>query len=129
MRTSSTSGGEPLKRSKAVNCVLLNQLAAPGLGSILGRRYFAGAVQLVLSLAGFNLVVVWFVQVFNRLLRVVNELAPVAENHPWAGVAGLLIFGIAWLLSGITSLSLLKEARQSQPELVDTKQPLPPKIR
>ena len=39
---------------------MLNLLATPGLGSLLCGRWIAGTGQLLLSVAGFALVIVWF---------------------------------------------------------------------
>src|SRR6267142_5883224 len=50
------------KRSTATTCLILNQFATPGLGSLMARRWFAGTGQLVLAVAGFCLLVGWFVQ-------------------------------------------------------------------
>ena len=38
----------------------MNQLATPGLGSLIAGRRLAGGGQLLLSLSGFVLVTVWF---------------------------------------------------------------------
>ena len=65
MRTSSTRPPrQPLNKSKARNCALINQLATPGLGSLMGGRIFAGIGQLILAVAGFIMVTGWFIQLF-----------------------------------------------------------------
>ena len=48
------SSGTPknLSRTKARNALLLNQLATPGLGSLLAGRWIAGTGQLLCSVAG-----------------------------------------------------------------------------
>ncbi len=51
-----------ISRAKARNAALLNQLATPGLGSLLARQWIAGTGQLLLSVIGFTLVMVWFVE-------------------------------------------------------------------
>jgi hypothetical protein len=48
-----------LTRQRLYNCILTNQLATPGLGSILAGRKVAGIGQLLLATAGCILVCVW----------------------------------------------------------------------
>jgi hypothetical protein len=105
----------------------VNQLATPGLGSLMGRRIIAGTVQLVLSLVGFSFIVGWFIQLFMDLYRQMNDLPPQPKTYSWMGTAGILIFAVSWLLAGITSLSLLRQARQTEAANPPPK-PLPPKI-
>jgi hypothetical protein len=105
----------PLSRSAARNAALLNQCATPGLGSLMAGRRVAGLGQLLLAVAGFILVIGWFV-LFT--LQTYNELvngAPPKSVAP-LGEVGALIFVAAWLWSLVTSLSLLREARANQPK-------------
>ncbi len=124
MRMKIFSATKPVKRSVAVNCLLVNQFATPGLGSLMGGRIIAGLVQLALSLVGFAFVVGWFIQIFMDLYRQITDLPPRPNPYPWLGGVGLVIFAAAWLLAWITSISLLREARQNAPE----KSSIPPKI-
>jgi len=54
---------KPVSRAAARNTALVNQLATPGLGSLMAGRWIAGIGQLALALAGFVMVVVWFFEV------------------------------------------------------------------
>jgi len=101
--------GKPLSRATAKNAAHLNLLATPGLGSLLGRRWFAGIGQLVLALAGFTLFVVWFV---GEMVQFYGQIGGNVEVHPIGKflVAGLILFALAWLWSAATSFSLLREA-------------------
>jgi hypothetical protein len=101
----------PMTRSKAVNCMIVNLLATPGLGSLLGGRKMAGVIQLCFSVTGFSLVVVWFGYLFTNVYRQMKGIDPLPP-HPWLGWSGLLLFAISWFLSLATSLSLLREARE-----------------
>ena len=87
----------------------MNQLATPGLGSLLARRWVAGIGQLILAIAGFALVVAWFVEVLIQFYGMINSDAP-PRAAGWLGEAGALTFIAAWLWALITSLSLLREA-------------------
>jgi 4a-hydroxytetrahydrobiopterin dehydratase len=101
--------GKPLSRATAKNATLLNLLATPGLGSLLGRRWMAGSGQLLLALAGFFLFVVWFVK---EMIQYYGQITGNADVHPIGRIlaAGFTLFAMAWLWSAITSFSLLREA-------------------
>ena len=103
----------PLSRSTARNAALLNQCATPGLGSLMAGRRLAGIGQLLLAVAGFVMIIGWFVllalQIYNQLI---ND-AP-TKSVAWLGEAGAVIFVAAWLWSLVTSLSVLREARANE---------------
>jgi len=104
----------PLDRSTARNSVLINQLATPGLGSLLAGRWVAGLGQLLLALAGFAMLVAWFGTVMIQLYRQINgdpEPKPVA----WLGELGALTFLASWLWAWVTSLALLRESKEAPP--------------
>lgn len=100
-----------LTRARARNAALLNQLATPGLGSLLGRRWIAGTGQLLLALAGFTLLMIWFVQMM------MSYYGQAFSDNPQRQPTSLLnlelgagLFAFAWLWSLFTSFSLLREA-------------------
>jgi 4a-hydroxytetrahydrobiopterin dehydratase len=98
-------------RTKARNAALLNQLATPGLGSLFAGRWIAGSGQLLLSLLGFGLVLVWFVQM---MLSYYGQMfGDGTAHHPptYTGlVLGAVTFALAWVWSLATSFSLLRAA-------------------
>jgi hypothetical protein len=102
----------------------LNQLATPGLGSLMAGRYVAGAGQLLLALAGFALVLGWFAM---KCVAIYQVVAGDSEPKPygWLGKWGAIIFMAAWLWSLVTSVSLLKAAKRL--DEVAAKNP-PPRI-
>lgn len=111
MKTSSAA--QPLSPKAARNCVLINQLATPGLGSLMAGRYVAGTGQILLALIGFGLVVAWFVGLLNQMYQQFNgDASP--KSVAGLGEAGALSFAAAWLWSLITSFSLLREARANE---------------
>jgi hypothetical protein len=112
-----SSAARPLSRTTARNCVLINQLATPGLGSLMAGRRVAGLGQLLLAVAGFVAVLGWFVL---TVTNVYNQLASDVEPKPtgWLGGAGALTFVVAWLWSLVTSLQILRSARETSPENV-----------
>ena len=104
------SVARPLNRTAARNCALINQLATPGLGSLMAGRYVAGTGQILVALLGFGLVVAWFVALMAQMYQEMDNNMP-PKSVAWLGELGGLIFVAAWLWSLITSLSLLREAR------------------
>jgi hypothetical protein len=101
--------GQP-DRIRARNCFLVNQFATPGLGSLMAGRMIAGLGQVIVAVAGFALVAVWFVLTMIQTYKQFTEDAP-AESHARFGEAGALIFAAAWLWSLVTSLGLLRQAK------------------
>jgi hypothetical protein len=104
---------KPVSTARARNAALINQLATPGLGSLMTRRYFAGAGQLLLACAGFTLLMAWFIRVMVFFYSLATVEAPEAEpnlHHEW-WQAGALLFAAGWLWALMTSLNLLRQAR------------------
>ena len=91
---------------------MINQFATPGLGSLMARRFAAGLGQLLLAILGFILVLAWFksLAVFYYDLWNYRDAVPVDHR---LGIGGLLLFASAWLWALLTSLRLLREAKQA----------------
>lgn len=107
-------GARPLNRTKARNCVLINQLATPGLGSCMASRWVAGTGQLILAVAGFVMLIGWFGLVaINTYNLVVKDLEP--KPAAWLGEAGGLTFLVSWVWALVTSFQILRSAKQSEP--------------
>lgn len=109
-----------VSRTAARNAALVNQFATPGLGSLMARRWIAGTGQLLLALAGFVLVVVWF---FETMAQVYGEINGDATPHSVAGTGelGALLFAVAWLWSLVTSISLVARAKSEEPAVPPTR--------
>ena len=105
----------PLSPARARNCALMNQFATPGLGSLLGRRFVAGAGQLLLAIIGFLLFVAFFVDELRQFYGLINGNAD-PKLHPRLALAGVATFALAWLWALVTSLSLLREAKRNERE-------------
>lgn len=103
-----------LSRSNAITCVVINQCATPGLGSIVGRRFVSGAGQLLLSVGGFCLIVTWMVCHFYNNIREATSQGTVAHSNGWMAKWGLISFGAGWLWALATSLSLLRQAKKGE---------------
>ena len=105
----------------------MNVAATPGLGSWMGRRRKVGAAQLTLALIGFFLVAGWM---FAKMLGGLKEAGVaiifpqfILDHQGAVGLAGAVIFCLAWVWSLITSISIYlsvgKEKQGAPP-------PLPP---
>lgn len=110
-----------ITRTKARNAALLNQLATPGLGSLIGRRWIAGSGQLLLAVIGFSLVMLWFGQM---MISYYGQMFGNGSEHPSPGLSnllrGIVIFVAAWLWSLVTSFSLLREASRVSLESLES---------
>lgn len=98
-----------ISHAKARNAALLNQLATPGLGSLIAGRWIAGLGQLLLAVAGFVLIMWWFIEEMHQLYGQINGDVPV---RPVGNVLilGSIIFAVSWFWSLLTSASLMREA-------------------
>src|ERR1017187_9448458 len=113
MRTS--LGAKPLNSTTARNCLLVNQCATPGLGSLMAGRRAAGIGQLLLAIAGFVMVVGWSAQkAIQTYNQIVNDAG--GQSVAWLGEAGAVTFIAAWLWSLVTSLMAFGEARAKGPK-------------
>jgi hypothetical protein len=90
-------------------CALINQLVTPGLGTLVAGRLWAGLVELAIAFTGFSLVMAWFFNLFKAVFAQ-EDLGASIESHARLGLVGLLIFGIAWCLSLISSVRIVVKA-------------------
>ena len=102
-----------ISMNRAKNCLFVNQLATPGLGSLLGRRWIAGSAQLVLAVLGFALFLVWFGRTIHDYYQLMSDQGEMPESHWRWALMGVLFMGAAWSWAWVTSLSLLREAREN----------------
>ena len=117
---------QPLTRARAVSCILVNQAATPGLGSLMAGRWLAGTGQLILAIAGFVMVLVWF---FAVMIQYYGQVTGEVTVHSvwWIGVAGALLFVASWLWALITSISLWWATQTGNaPEFKPSSPPPPP---
>ncbi len=99
--------------NRAWLCLLVNQAATPGLGTIWGGRLAVGRGQLALALVGFCLIVfsMWR-NIQNSMLEITGEplLPPVTAAVTW----GAVCFGLAWLWAWFSSVSIVREAQRRE---------------
>ena len=96
----------------AVAAALVNQFATPGLGSLMARKWVAGAGQLLLAVAGFLMLIVWYLQWMASKLGDLTGMT-VTPVH-WLLSGGAMVFILSWLWSLVTSLQLMNEARRNE---------------
>jgi hypothetical protein len=91
-----------------------NLLALPGLGSLLTGSLVAGLAQCALSLTGFAMTIVWLVRVV-ALMHAAGTLFLDPPPDLRLGLAGIALFGVAWLWAGAASWAHLRRVRPQAP--------------
>jgi hypothetical protein len=110
------SGGKQLSPAAARNCFLVNQLATPGLGSLMGGRILPGLGQLALAVIGFGFVMIWFLKLMKQYYSVADENYVASDvSYSSYAFAGFLFFAASWLWSLLTSLSIVRDAKTPEP--------------
>jgi hypothetical protein len=107
--------GRPDGRKTARNAAFVNLFVAPGVGSLLAGRMWAGVLQLVLAVSGFTLVIIWFVSLMSQYYGMITEEAAPFRPHTWLGLAGGALFACSWFWALATSINLMREDRKRQP--------------
>ena len=100
-----------ISHAKARNAALLNQLATPGMGSLIAGRWLAGTGQLLVFLAGFVLYCVWMAKYLAAYYSLMYSDAPTPTNGlKWMLWTGVALCAAGWLWALVTSVSLHREA-------------------
>ena len=111
----------PRNRSEAWRCAMINQLAFPGLGTVIAGQKI-GYAQAAVMLAGFfgwAGYTCWFI--FHQLTLLfdmgigVKQFNETRFDHWWIGATGLALCVIAWIWSLVTSIQLVKAAPENTP--------------
>ena len=105
----------PPSRATARNAALLNLAATPGLGSLVAGWRVAGIGQLVLALAGFGMMLGWFVKLMRDYFGLISD--PHSEPQVSFGwlQAGAAVFAAAWLWSLVTSFQIFRSVPKNLP--------------
>lgn len=106
-----------VSRTTAWICLLINLLVTPGLGSLVAGRLWSGLIELVIAFTGFCFVMTWFFHLF-KLIAQAGTLDAGMRVYNWQAILGLTLFGLAWLLSLITSINIVRRSM-----VTDTRQP------
>ena len=104
---------KPVSHAAARNAVIVNQLATPGLGSLMAGRWLAGTGKLALSVTGCVMIAVWFFKVIIQYYGLMfGEEQPRLPKLALLE-AGAILFALSWFWAAVTSFSLLREASRN----------------
>ena len=108
-----------MSRKRIVSCVLVNLMVSPGVGSLMARRWTDGIGQLILSLLGFAMMMVWFLKL---MIQYYGQISGNVTVKPvgWIGLTGAALFTLAWSWSLLTSVSLLRESSKVRLESLES---------
>lgn len=114
---------KPLTPASARNAALVNQLATPGLGTLMLGKLALGFSQLALCCAGFGFVVFWFGSVLYQYYGQISGNVEV-KSVGWIGITGAMLFVASWFWSLITSIGFIRAANRA----ANPKPTVPPRI-
>ena len=112
---------KPRNRDEAWVFTCLNLFATPGLGSIAGRHFVQGTAQVAIALAGFLLLMWWFIQKMRLFYGQISGTDLPLDSGNTAGAFGVALFLAAWAWSLVTSIQLFRSVKE-------TPMSIPPKI-
>jgi len=111
---------KPLTRSKAWTCVVINQLAFPGMGTVMAGRW-SGYAQATIMLAGFFLTMGFmFFSILKMFVFIVHadggevHYREICRPYAWAGFWGLSLCLVAWCWALASSIAILRGAASSR---------------
>lgn len=100
-------------------CVLVNQLACPGLGTLMAGRK-VGYVQAGLMVLGFGLVLLFMAMWLGAVLRLASDLSWTEEQYRtqvrawrWALVSGAALCGLAWGWALASSIAIVRRSKET----------------
>ena len=101
------------KTTSATRHAVLNFFIFPGLGSLLAKRWLAGIGQTSLVTAGSVMLFVWLFKTLGEYYSLMSGDTQSQSSIAWIGITGGALFITAWLWSGVTGISLLQEASET----------------
>ncbi len=110
-----------VNRRQGWTCFLVNQLACPGIGTIMGGRRVVGFIQAGIMIAGFCAAMAYGLMYLSAVYKyVLDGRATEAQwkaMQPagWIGIAGFALCGLAWFWALFSSFQILNESRRHQP--------------
>lgn len=113
---------KPLSPASARNYALLNQLATPGLGSLLAGRILAGLGQLAVAVLGFAMVLAWFLTVIIQFYSLISGNGN-PRSVAWLGLSGFGVFALAWCWALVSTIGILREGRRNEAAELDAGRP------
>jgi 4a-hydroxytetrahydrobiopterin dehydratase len=100
-----------ITHAAARNAALANQFATPGLGSLMAGRWIAGLGQLILSVVGCGMMLIFFFKVMGHYYGLMfdNGQAHSININFRMLKGGAILFLISWVWALATSFSLFRE--------------------
>lgn len=102
-------------------CVTVNQLAFPGLGTIMAQRKI-GYLQAAVMIAGFVLTMGFLLTYLSAVAQYLQHSEWSEEQfraqylpHQWAIVAGTSLCGLAWIWALVSSWQIWKASQSPGP--------------
>jgi uncharacterized membrane-anchored protein len=105
-----------VSRQQARTCMIVNQLACPGIGTLMGGRRVAGLIQAAMMIAGFCSVIAWGVMQISAVYKFALDARATEVMQPpaWLGIVGLALCVAAWVWALVSSFQILHESRRQQ---------------
>ena len=110
-----------ITRQRGWTCFFVNQLACPGIGTMMAGRRVLGMLQVVVMLIGVCGALAFLLMYLNAVYKFaidgsITEAKFNAMRPPkWLGVGGFALCVVAWLWSLFSSFRILNESRRHQP--------------
>jgi hypothetical protein len=107
-----------ITRQRAWVCVAMNQLAFPGLGTIMARRW-TGYIQATIMVLGFCLFIGFMLVYFADFSRFAmgefsdEQFRAHYRSWLWTLWSGLGLTALAWVSALFSSVSVLREAARN----------------
>ena len=123
MKTFSATGPPlALDRRRAWVCVATNQLACPGLGTVMAGRRAVGSAQMAVMVAGFLLFLCPLLWVLYREIQILFQPVGDISDHLdyyrhywWPLMLGIGLCIVAWSWSLCSGLALLRAVKMVPP--------------
>jgi uncharacterized membrane protein YuzA (DUF378 family) len=110
-----------VNRRQGWTCFLVNQLACPGIGTIMAGRRVIGFLQAAVMIVGFCATLAYGLIFLSAVYKFALDATITEEKwkamHPpaWLGIAGFGLCGVAWFWALFSSFQILNESRRHQP--------------
>jgi len=105
-----------VSRQQGWTCFLVNQLACPGVGTIMAGRRVTGFVQAGVMIVGFCATLAYGLMYLSAVYKWVLDARATQVMHPpaWLGIGGFALCVVAWFWSLFSSFQILNESRRHQ---------------
>ena len=109
-----------VSRQQARTCFWVNQLACPGVGTIMGGHRVTGLLQTAIMVVGFCATLAYGLMYLSAVYKFALDpmgTDPRKTMHSWAwlGIGGFALCVLAWFWSLFSSFRILNESRHQQP--------------